>query len=118
MNNIALFLGAILGFLGWSFLARLSYAIHDVTNKTSLAGKLGDPNSGAITKLLWGVAVASLIWSILFGGICLHFVRSDSSKQFIAWFFGGLAIIPVFVAFTTARGLRRYRQHNPKRAPP
>ena len=116
MNIFALFLGASIGLLGWSFLTRFSYAVHDATNKTNLATKLGDPNSGTLSKMLWWVVGASFIWLLLFGGVCLHFAGSDSSKQFLAWLFGGLATTPVFIAFTTARGLRRFKQRHAKRA--
>jgi hypothetical protein len=116
MNIIALFLGASIGLLGWSFLTRFSYAVHDATNKINLATKLGDPNSGVLTKVLWWVAGASFIWLVLSGGACLHFAHADSPNKFLAWFFGGLASTPVFIAFTTARGLRRFKQHHPKHA--
>ena len=116
MNIFAIFLGATIGLLGWSFLMRFSYAVHDVTNKTSLATKLSGPNSGALPKMLWWAAGASFIWLMVFGGACLHFAYSDASKQFLAWFFGGLATTPAFIAFTTTRWLRRFKQRNAQRA--
>jgi hypothetical protein len=115
MNIFAVLLGASIGLLSWSFLTRFSYAVHDATNKTNLATKLGDPDSGTLSKMLWWVAGASFIWLLLFGGACLHYATSDSSKQFMAWLFGGLATTPVFIAFTTARGLRRFKQRSAKR---
>jgi len=116
MTIFALFLGASIGLLGWSFLTRFSYAVHDATNKTNLATKLGDPKSGALSKMLWWVVWASFIWLLSFAGACWHFADSDSPNQLLAWFFGGLATTPVFIAFTTARGLRRFKQRNVKRA--
>jgi len=88
MTIFAIFLGVAIGLLGWSFLMRFSYAVHDVTNKTSLATKLSDPNSGALPKMLWWAAATSLIWLMVFGGACLHFAYSDASKQFPACFLG------------------------------
>ena len=118
MNIIALFLGTSMGLLGWSFLTRFSYAIHDAANETNLAIKLSDPNSGALSKMLWWVVGASFIWLLVFGGACLHFARSGSPEPFLTWLFGGLAITPGFIAFTTTRGLRRFKQHHAKRAVP
>lgn len=115
MNIFAIFLGATIGLLGWSFLTRLSYAIHDAANKADLATKLGDPDGAMLYKLLWWVAVASLIWLMLFGAACLHFAHLGSSNQLVAWFFGGVASTPIFIAFTTTRGLRRLKQHRAKR---
>jgi uncharacterized membrane protein len=116
MNIFALALGASIGLLSWSLLTRLSYAIHDATSSTNLATKLGDPNSSALSKMLWWVAGASIIWLLFFGGACLHYATSDSSKQLLAWLFGGFATTPGFIAITTARGLRRFKQRNAKRA--
>jgi len=113
---IAMFLGAILGLLSWSFLTRFSFAIHDAINKTNLATKLSDASGTALRKMLGWIAGVSFIWLILFGGSCLHFARSDSPSEFLAWFFGGLTSTPIFIAFTTARGLRRFRQRNAKHA--
>ena len=108
MDIIALFLGAFIGLIGWSTLTRFSYAIHDVTHKTDLATKLGEPNGRALfKKMLWWVAGASVAWLVLFGLTCLHFARSDSSQQFLAWFFGGVATTPTFTAYTTTRAARR-----------
>ena len=117
MNIIALLLGASLGLLGWSFLTRFSYAVHDATNKTNLATKLGAPNGWALfKKMLWWATGASVVWLVVFGGACLHFAHSDSSQQFLAWLFGGLATTPAFIAFTTTRWLRRFKQRNAQRA--
>ena len=116
MNIFAIFLGATIGLLGWSFLMRFSYALHDVTNKASLATKLSDPNSGTLAKMLWWAVGASFIWLMVFGGACLHFAHSDASKQFLAWLFAGLATTPAFIAFTTTKWLRRIKQRNTKRA--
>jgi len=116
MNIFAIFLGATIGLLGWSFLMRFSYAVHDVTNKTSLATKLSEPNSGALPKMLGLAMGLAFIWLIVFGGACWHFAHSDASKLVVAWFFGGLATTPAFIAFTTTRWLRRFKQRNAKRA--
>jgi hypothetical protein len=118
MNFFALFLGATIGLLSWSFLTRFSYAVHDATNKTTLAAKLGDPSGGSLAKMLWWVTGASVVWLAAFVGACLHFAHSDSPQQFLAWFFGGIATTPAFIAFTTTRWLLRFKQHNAKRAQP
>lgn len=116
MNIFALLLGASTGLLVWSFLARFSYAVHDATNKTNLATKLGAPNGWAIfKKMLWWTAGAAAVWLVVFGEACLHFARADSSQQFLAWLFGGLATTPAFIAFTTTRGLRRFKQRHVQR---
>jgi hypothetical protein len=117
MNFFALFLGAILGLLSWSFLTRFSYAVHDVTSKTSLATKLSGPNGLALfKKMLWWVAGGAVVWLVVFGGACLHFAHVDSSEQFLTWLFGGLATTPAFIAFTTTRWLRRFKQRIARRA--
>jgi hypothetical protein len=116
MNFFGLLRGASIGLLSWSFLTRFSYAVHDATNKTTLATKLGDPSGGSLAKMLWWATGASVIWLAVFAAACLHFARSDSSQQFLAWFFGGIATTPAFIAFTTIRWLRRFKQHNAKRA--
>jgi hypothetical protein len=117
MNIFALLLGTSIGLLSWSFLARLSYAVHDVTSKTSLATKLSGPNGWALfKKMLWWVAGAAVVWLVVFGGTCLHFAHVDSSEKFLAWLFGGLATTPAFIAFTTTRWLRRFKQRNAQRA--
>jgi hypothetical protein len=106
MNILAIFFGAMLGLLGWSRLAHLSYAIHDAKNEMSLVSKLSDPKSGALAKLLRYLVAASFIWLIFFGSVCLYFAYAESSKHLSAWFFGGVASTPIFIAFTT-RKLRR-----------
>jgi hypothetical protein len=116
MNIFAIFLGSAIGLLGWSFLTHLSYAIHDAANKTNLATKLSDPNGAILTKLLWWVAVAALIWLMFFSAACWHFAHSNSSSPLVAWFFGGFVTTPIIIAFTTTRGLRRLKQHRAKRA--
>lgn len=117
MDIIALFLGAFIGLIGWSTLTRFSYAIHDVTHKTSLATKLGEPNGRALfKKMLWWVAGASVVWLVVFGAACLHFLHSDSPQQFLAWFFGGATTTPVFIAYTTTRAARRIYKPKIERA--
>lgn len=102
MNIIALFLGATIGLLGWSSLTHFSYAIHDVTHKTNLVTKLGEPNGWAhFKKMLWWATGAAVVWLVVFGATCLHFAHSDSSQQFLAWFFGGATTTPLFIAYTT-----------------
>ena len=111
MNFFAFFLGASIGLLGWSFLTRLSYAVHDVTHKTSLATKLSAPNGRALfKKMLWWATGAAVVWLVAFGGACLHFAHSDSPQQFLAWFFGGVTITPSFIAYTTTRAVRRFNK--------
>ena len=117
MDIIALFLGAFIGLIGWSTLTRFSYAIHDVTHKTNLVTKLGEPNGRALFKtMLWWVAGASVVWLVAFGAACLHFVHSDSSQQFLAWFFGGATTTPVFIAYTTTRAAHRIYKRKVERA--
>jgi 1,4-dihydroxy-2-naphthoate octaprenyltransferase len=116
MNIFAIFLGAGIGLLGWSFLTHLSYAIHDAANKTTLANKLSDPNGAILTKLLWWVAVTALIWLMFFSAACWHFAHSNSSSSLVACFFGGFMTTSAIIAFTTTRGLRRLKQHSAKRA--
>jgi hypothetical protein len=106
MNILAIFFGAMLGLLGWSRLTHLAYAIHDAKSDMSLVAKLSDPKSGVLAKLLRCLVAASLIWLMLFGGVCLYFAYAEPSKQLFAWFFGGVASTPIFIAFTT-RKLRR-----------
>jgi hypothetical protein len=110
MNVIALFFGAMIGLVAWSRLTRLSYAVHDATSKVNLATKLSAPNSKTQAKLIWCVVAASFIWLVLFSAVCLHFAYADPSKHVLAWFFGGMATTPAFIAYTTARAPRRFKK--------
>ena len=117
MSIIALFLGATIGMLCWSSLTHFSYAIYDVTHKTNLVTKLGEPNGWAhFKKMLWWAAGAAVVWLAVFGATCWHFAHSDSSQQFLAWFFGGATTIPIFIAYTTTRAARRIYKRKVQRA--
>ncbi|AHX16173.1 hypothetical protein CH75_05935 [Dyella jiangningensis] len=114
MDIIATFLGAFIGVLGWSLLARFSFAIYDTTHKVSLADKLRHPN--VLSVVLWWFAIAWCTWLIGFGAASVYFARADSSFEYLAWFFGGVAITPLFTAITMVRGVRRYKRSQARRA--
>ena len=114
MDIIATFLGVALGVLGWSFLARFSFAVYDATHKVSLADRLRDP--AGLSMVLWWYGSGWCAWLIGFGAVCVYFARTDSSFGYLVWFFGGVAAAPVFNAFTMVRGVRRFRRSQARRA--
>ena len=97
-------IGAFIGLLLWSHLAKVVFGIF-------ASGKDGSP-FGELTaqktrKVLWVFFTVSLMWISAFGLLAAN--RPASAPNAWPWFVGGMAAAPLLAWATTIRALRKIK---------
>jgi hypothetical protein len=104
-------LGLFAGVMLWSRLAYVAIAIADALGHADTASQLRNPTDVQFSKFLAVFAGSSCVWLLVFGGLVAHFALAVPSATGWALFFGGIAATPIAIGLTTARAVRRLRQH-------
>ncbi len=90
-------LGAMAGAIVWSVIAKILLGIFAAAKGASLNAILGDVADQKIRKIVAILSVASCVWISVFGSVATHFIRPTPSGFGSVWFFGGVAITPLFI---------------------
>ena len=106
--------GMIAGLMLWNRLARYAISIWSLRWKENVPP---DMTWEQLAKLMSIARACFGSWLLVFGGACLYCALRQPPSIHLAWFLGGLAILPVLVWRTTSTMFRRLKAQRTGPAP-